>query len=325
VNKGHLWLPNEFNYQIISVQGTVMSDGQLTPGIFDGMAAYPGPNGNTILIRNHENREQSSEIKVQVPEELQYNVAARGGNTKLEVRRERTGRDPVTGLPIYNYEVVRDFAILGGTSTNCAGGFRSPHTWITCEEVVKRLAGKKHGYIFEIDALADGPVAAVPVPQAGRRAHEAAVEKSGIIYMTEDRGITADPVLGSVGCCFYRYVPQPRGNQPLAETIGPLQALKLRDEFHANMDIGRIVGVAYPVEWVTVDEPDHADDTDIASTACLGLRQIEYRRRTRAGPTSIGWKACGPVEATRRSTSTPPRVAQQVLVKFGSMIPVARR
>jgi secreted PhoX family phosphatase len=59
VNKGHLWLPPEFNYQIISVQGTVMSDGQPTPGIFDGMAAYPGPNGNTILIRNHENREQS--------------------------------------------------------------------------------------------------------------------------------------------------------------------------------------------------------------------------------------------------------------------------
>ena len=70
-----------------------MNDGQLTPGIFVGMAAYPGPNGNTNLIRNHENREQSGEIKVQVPEELQYNVAARGGNTKLEVRRERTGHD----------------------------------------------------------------------------------------------------------------------------------------------------------------------------------------------------------------------------------------
>jgi len=248
-----------------------MSDGQITPGIFDGMAAFPGRNGNTILIRNHENREQSGEIKVQVPIDLQYNAAAQGGNTKLEVQRTRVGKDALTGLSIYNYEVVRDFAILGGTSTNCAGGIRSPHTWITCEEVVKRMAGVKHGYIFEIDAWADGPVEAVPVPQAGRRAHEAAVETQGIIYMTEDRSITSDPVLGSIGACFYRYVPRPRGNHPLAQTSGPLQALKLRDEFHANMDTGRIVGVPYRVEWVTIDEPDHDDDTDNRVDRVAGL------------------------------------------------------
>lgn len=263
VNKGDLWLPIDFNYQIISVQGTIMSDGQPTPGIFDGMAAYPGRGGTTVLIRNHENREQSGELKVMTPAALQYNTAARGGNTKLEVRRKRAGLDPTTGQPLYDYEVVRDFAILGGTSTNCAGGIRSPHTWITCEEVVKRMNGKKHGYIFEIDADADGPVPAIPVTQAGRRSHEAAVEAAGIIYMTEDRGITSDPVLGSIGSCFYRYVPNPRGaGYPLAETSGPLQALKLRDEFHANMDIGRTVGVPYPVEWVPVPEPDHDDDTD---------------------------------------------------------------
>lgn len=263
VNKGDLWLPIDFNYQIISAQGTIMSDGQLTPGIFDGMAAYPGRGGTTVLIRNHENRERAGELKVLTPSDLQYNEAALGGNTKLEVRRKRTGKDPETGQALYDYEVVRDFAILGGTSTNCAGGIRSPHTWITCEEVVKRLNGKKHGYIFEIDADANGPVAAVPVIQAGRRAHEAAVEAAGIIYMTEDRDITSDPLLGSIGSCFYRYVPNPRGaGYPLAETSGPLQALKLRDEFHANMDIGRIVGKPYAVEWVDVAEPDHDDDTD---------------------------------------------------------------
>src|ERR687892_353451 len=45
VNKGDLWLPNEFHYEVISWQGKPMSDGNLTPGIFDGMAAYPGPRG----------------------------------------------------------------------------------------------------------------------------------------------------------------------------------------------------------------------------------------------------------------------------------------
>jgi uncharacterized protein len=267
VNKGDLWLPAEFNYQIISTQGKLMSDGNPTPGIFDGMAAYPAGRGSrdtTILIRNHENRERNGELKVLVPENLQYNTAAFGGNTKLEVRRERTGAiDPVSGQPLYNYTVVRDFAILGGTSTNCAGGIRGGHIWLTCEEVVKRLNGKKHGYIFEIDSRANGPVAAIPIPQLGRRAHEAAVELAGIIYMTEDRGLSSDAIRGQIGSSFYRYVPNERGNfYPLAQTTGKLQALKIKGEFHANMDQNRPVGFAYPVEWVDVDQPDHEDDTD---------------------------------------------------------------
>ena len=252
VNKGDLWLPADFDYQVISRQGDLMSDGQPTPGIFDGMGAYPGPDDTTILIRNHENRERSGEQKVITSPGLEYNSAAFGGNTKLRVRRAGD-----------TYEVVEDFAILGGTSTNCAGGLRSPHIWITCEEVVKRLNGKKHGYIFEIDARASGPVPAVPVPQAGRRAHEAAIERAGIIYMTEDRGLESDPEHGTIGACFYRYSPNGSGGgTPLAETSGPLEALKIRGEFHANMDTGRVTGKAYPVKWVPVPEPDHEDDTD---------------------------------------------------------------
>lgn len=34
----------------------------------------------------------------------------------------------------------------------------------------------------------------------------------------------------------------------LAETTGPLQALKLEDEFRADMDRKRVVGQPYPVE-----------------------------------------------------------------------------
>jgi secreted PhoX family phosphatase len=271
VNKGPLWLPAEFNFQVISTQGQIMSDGNPTPGIFDGMAAYPGNQGTTILIRNHENREQAGEIKVLTPTELRYNPTANGGNTKLVVQRTENGRDPTTNQKLYNYEIVESFAILAGTSTNCAGGIRSPHTWITCEEVVKRLNGIKHGYIFEIDAMANGPVEARAVPQAGRRAHEAALECAGIIYMTEDRGLSSDTLLGTIGSCFYRYIPSPRGVGALADTTGPLQALKLRDEFHANMDQGRTVGVFYKVEWVTVDQPDHDDDTDDRRDRLPGL------------------------------------------------------
>jgi uncharacterized protein len=41
-NKGDLMLPASFNYQVVSRQGDVMSDGQITPGIFDGMGAFRG-------------------------------------------------------------------------------------------------------------------------------------------------------------------------------------------------------------------------------------------------------------------------------------------
>lgn len=262
VDKGDLWLPAAFHYQVVSRQGTPMSDGQPTPGIFDGMGAYTGPAGTTVLIRNHENRERAGEQKVITGPALEYNPAAFGGNTKVVVDRRRTGEHP-DGSARYEYSIVRDFAILGGTSTNCAGGVRSPHTWIACEEVVKRLNGIKHGYCFEIDARAEGPVAAIPVPQLGRRAHEAAAERSGVIYMTEDRSLSADPRLGTLGACLYRYTPDQRGNQvPLHRTSGPLEALKIRGVDHANMDTGAVVGEPYPVEWVPVSEPDHQDDTD---------------------------------------------------------------
>lgn len=265
VDKGELWLPEAFEFEVVSRQGQIMSDGRPTPGIFDGMGAFPGPAGTTVLIRNHENRERPGEEKVVTGPGFEYNPKAFGGNTKLEVRKRRIGDR-------YEFEVVRDFAILGGTSTNCAGGLRDPHVWITCEEVVKRLDGIKHGYIFEIDARADGPVKAVPVTQAGRRAHEAATQRGGIVYMTEDRGLSPDPVLGEIGACFYRYTPAPRGGGvPLAETSGPLEALKIAGEHHANMDIGRTVGVPYPVEWVPVPEADHEDDTDNRRDRVPGL------------------------------------------------------
>ena len=85
----------------------------------------------------------------------------------------------MTGQPLYHYFVVRDFAILVCTSTNCAGGVVD-RSWFTCEEVVKGPTGtgssyapRRHGYVFEIPADASRPVNAVPVPGMGRFLHEA--------------------------------------------------------------------------------------------------------------------------------------------------------
>src|SRR5215210_7207258 len=98
---GALALPRGFSHKVISRQGVPMDDGNLTPGVFDGMGAFPVPNGNTVLIRNHENRRQAGEFPVRVPAEVRYDQdpSYNGGDTKLVVDR--------------NLNVVESFAILG--------------------------------------------------------------------------------------------------------------------------------------------------------------------------------------------------------------------
>jgi secreted PhoX family phosphatase len=277
-----LRLPAKFNFEVISRQGVPMSDGKPTPGIFDGTGSFAGSDDDvTILIRNHENRRRPGEIPVIVPPEKRYDPdpTYNGGDTKLVVQRRRAGRNP-DGTRRYTYDVVRDFAILGGTETNCAGGVIDDAYWYTCEEVVNRstVSGLKHGYNYAIPAYANEPVKAVPMPQQGRFVHEAVTELDGILYETEDRSIervpdVVNPELTEIGSCFYRFIPDDdddddrrRGRDRFAGS-GKLQALKLRDEFHANMDVGRVVGRPYRVEWVDIDEPDHDDDTDINRTS----------------------------------------------------------
>ena len=47
-------LPKGFSYRIISRKGERMNDGFFVPEDHDGMAAFPGPDGLTVLVRNHE-------------------------------------------------------------------------------------------------------------------------------------------------------------------------------------------------------------------------------------------------------------------------------
>jgi secreted PhoX family phosphatase len=244
VPMGDLELPRGFSYKVISRQGDPMDDGNLTPGIFDGMGSFPGPDGSTVLIRNHENQRKAGEIPVMVPEDDRYDQHPTyvAGNTKLVVGR--------------NLQVIEDFAILGGTDTNCAGGQMPWGSWITCEEVVNRGdTGTPHGYIFEIDAYAGGPVEARPVTAAGRFVHEAVAWLGGALYETEDRRDDS---------FFYRYIPDtaPGSSGDLADSGGDLQALKIKGVDNALMDAFPRVGKRHEVEWMTIEEPNPVDDTD---------------------------------------------------------------
>jgi secreted PhoX family phosphatase len=215
-----------------------MADGNPVPGAFDGMAAFPGPRNTTILVCNHELSNNSS-TQVRVPN--RYDPVSRGGTTNMVVGANR--------------QLIKQFATLGGTIRNCAGGPTPWGSWITCEENTSVPGSSDgstqfHGYNFEVPASATGPVDPVPLKDMGRFNHEAvAVDpETGIVYETEDRG----------DGLFYRFIPNVPGQ--LAEG-GKLEALRIIGRPGVNTTTGFVPFEKLRVDWVAIDIPDPATDT----------------------------------------------------------------
>lgn len=221
--QGVLDLPAGFSYRVFSKTGEKMDDGFLVPAKHDGMAAFPGPDGVTLLVRNHEVTGSvfrngpfgwQNELIHKLDSDYAYDFGF--GKTPM------LGGTTTLAYDTKKHRLVGHWLSLACTERNCAGGPTPWGSWITCEETVERASDQReqdHGYNFEVPAKAQiGLTKPVPLKAMGRFNHEAvAVDpETGIVYQTEDR---QDGVI-------YRFVPNTPGK---LHSGGKLQALVIRD------------------------------------------------------------------------------------------------
>lgn len=260
-----LHLPAGFSYRSFNPTGERLDDGSVTPGNHDGMAAFRGRRGTSVLVRNHELNGPGEAFG---PQETVYDPAGRGGTTTLVV----TGHG----------RVLHSSASLSGTLMNCSGGPMPWGSWITCEETVNgpdvgndfsggdnsRLH-EKHGYLFEVPL--DEDACARPVRAAGRFAHESVAydPHTGAVYACEDNF--------NFPSGFYRYLP-PRDPRTTGRLLdgGRLQMLAVRGAEGADLSAGQRRDAAYRITWVDIDDPDPdfpagtSNDTAIQAVGAQG-------------------------------------------------------
>lgn len=267
-----LALPPGFQYSIVSREGDMMADGFPVPKARDGMAAFPLANRNILLVCNHEDNDAANRFRPRPPgststtagilnsilnthygpRAFAYDAYAGGGTTSIEVQ------------PNGQRRLVRQHWSLVGTLRNCAGGLTPWGSWLSCEETTESSSAtglaQNHGYSFEvpIDTTPGFPVVPVPLKLLGRFAHEAACVNpaNGIVYETEDMGD---------GSGFYRFVPSTPPAKPgdLAANGGVLEMMKVDLASGYETAINQQVGVALPVSWVSIADPDPVPPTAV--------------------------------------------------------------
>ncbi len=198
-----LQLPEGFSGRVIARGGAAVDGTGYVWHIFsDGSATYATDDGGWILVSNCE-----SPTPVHVP----ISVGNPGDGGASAIRFSPTG------------EILDAYRILGGTSTNCAGGRTPWGSWLSCEET-------DTGRVWECDP--SGQTEAVVHDALGVFSHEAICidRHTGFAYLSEDDGAS----------CFYRFRPVTKS-----------------DLSQGTLEVAR-VGRRGHVTWVAVPDPSAA-------------------------------------------------------------------
>jgi len=146
-----IMLPQGFSSRVVA-QGRLPVTGTdyIWHDFSDGAATFATPDGGWILVNNSET-----------------DAGAGGGASAIRFAADGSIADA--------------YRVLGGTSSNCAGGPTPWGTWLSCEE-------QDDGQVWECDPTGSKP--AVARPALGLFSHEAAAVDPvhQHVYLTEDQG-----------------------------------------------------------------------------------------------------------------------------------------